>query len=99
MSADKIEVNISGDYAVLDVGDLQFYYGYEHVWCRTNRSFMPKCFDDECSNDWAFSVTRNRKIIAEFRRSTDLDEFNVEAQLIYGLGQFIAKLEAEGLKP
>lgn len=84
------QVNVASDYATLRVGALRFYYGYEHVWCNTHKQFATRC-DDECATEWAFTVSRDRKIIAEYQRSREIDEFNVEQQLIHGLGHYIAE--------
>ena len=87
--AQAIEVNTASDYATLKVGNLHFYYGYEHVWCKDHEKFGNRC-GDECDTEWAFTVSRDYKIIREFRQSPELDAFNVEEQLIYGLGLYIA---------
>ena len=89
------EVNIAGDYATMKVGDLHFYYGYEHVWCKTHKKFGNRC-EDECDTEWAFAVSRDYKTIREFRQSPKLDQFGVEAQLIYGIGQYIAAAAGKG---
>ena len=84
----KPEVNIASDYAIMKVGDLHFYYGYEHVWCNTHQKFANRC-DDDCDTEWAVAVSRDYKIIREFRALPEHDQFDLEAQLLCGIGQYI----------
>ena len=93
MSEPTINVSIAGDYAVLEVVDLYFYYGYEHVWCIDHGKFADRC-DDECETEWAFTVKRHGKYIAKHRCSSKFGQFEVEQQLLYGLAKYIA----EGLR-
>ncbi len=32
-------VSVAGDYAVLESGELYFYYGYEYIWCNEHKAF------------------------------------------------------------
>jgi hypothetical protein len=88
-----IRVSIAGDYAVLEAGNLYFYYGYEHVWCNAHGKFADKCGED-CDTEWAFTAKRNGKYIARYRRSSEIDEFAVAEQLLYGLGKYITEKTA-----
>lgn len=97
MSNPNIKVSISGDYAVLEVGALYFYYGYEYVWCIDHAKFTPRC-GDECETEWAFTVKREGKYIDKHRCSSEFGEFEVEQQLLYGIGKYIAaKQQANSL--
>jgi hypothetical protein len=87
--SDDIRISCASDYAVLEVGDLYFYYGYEHVWCKDHEQFVDRCGDD-CDTEWAFTVKNRVKYIHKFRQSAEHDAFNVEEQLICGLAKFIA---------
>lgn len=87
----EIKVACASDYAVLEVGDLYFYYGYEHVWCRNHEHFVDKC-GEECDTEWAFTVKNRAKYIHKFRASSSVDMFNVEEQMIYGLGQYLSNI-------
>lgn len=91
------KVSVAGDYAVLEVGELYFYYGYEHVWCRLHEKFADNqcCSTEDSETEWAFTVKQKGKYIAKFRRSAEIDEFNVEEQMIYGLGKFTEQREKE----
>ncbi len=84
----KPRVCTAGDYAVLEFDDLYFYYGYEHVWCSTHQKFCNRC-EDECDTEWAFTVKKKGEYLIKFTRTKDIDQFNVEEQLIFGLGEFI----------
>lgn len=84
------KVNVAGDYATLKVGDVHFYYGYEHVRCKTHQKFGNRC-DEECETEWACVVSKDFKIIHEFRQSPEHDAYNVEEQLLCGIGQYIAE--------
>jgi|SRR5580765_3311138 len=82
------KVYVAGDYAVMECGELYFYYGYEHIWCCDHKRFADRCGDD-CETEWAFTAKKNGKLTVESRRSQDIDEFSVAEQLIFGLGGFI----------
>lgn len=89
----EARVSVASDYVVMEAGGFYFYYGYEHVWCNDHRSFADSCGED-CATEWAFTVKQNGEYIDKYRRSTEIDEFNVEQQMIHGLGLFILE-EAE----
>lgn len=86
----ETQVSIADDYAVLQNEELYFYYGYEHVWCLEHAKFTHRCGDD-CETEWAFYAKKNGKVIAEYRTALNMDEFEVEKQLLHGLGKFIAE--------
>lgn len=76
-SSDNIASGSSDDYAYMKVGDLDFYYGYERT-------------DDE--GRWCFTATRGHAEVVRVPY-TELgfgaSEFDVDRNLLYGIGLFI----------
>lgn len=95
MSEGEVEVSIAGDYAVMKTGSMYFYYGYEFVWCVGHQKFTDRCGDD-CVTEWAFYVKSSGEYRAQYRCSKNYSEFEVQDQLIHGLGRYIANANSKG---
>lgn len=73
---------VASDYAVLDVGNYKFYYGYEET-----------ANNNEGAEEWAFVAKKgNRELMRLGTSQLTLgpDQFDVTANLLAGLGMFIA---------
>ena len=84
----KAETSISDDYAVLEVRDLMFYFGYERTHC-------PKCGNDnpECDHEdsqWCFVATRKGKEIYRLPAVAEIYD-EPSGMLLQGIGEFLAE--------
>ena len=60
----KIAVYYSDDYAGLELDGISFYFGYEETKCKRHKRNC-ECED----NEWAFTVTKDKKIIMKLSQS------------------------------
>ncbi|NQT91462.1 MAG: hypothetical protein HQ559_01780 [Lentisphaerae bacterium] len=84
----EIDVILNDDYAVLHVGDLRFYYGYE-VTTAGERGFD---LDDAEDAEWCFQVTRGKKVLMTIpcNELAAADETGEPAEmLLIGIGMWI----------
>jgi len=65
----KIETFINDDYAALDVGDLEFYYGYESTYCSKHGHGSENGCEDCDDLEWCFVVFKKGKLIFKKRQS------------------------------
>lgn len=90
MAEREITVSVAGDYAAMKSGQMDFYYGYEYVWCEAHKKFAASCGDD-CPTEWAFTVSRKGAVFIQYRKQSSIDGFDVQGQLLFGLGRFITE--------
>jgi len=91
---DTVTLGISGDYAVLKVGKVSFYYGYEFAYLTglVDRG----SYEDE-DPDWGFAFNSGlhgwegaiskRELIA----NGALEDENTEYYLLFGIGILLAR--------
>ena len=88
----NVDTFINDDYAGLDAGDLEFYYGYEFVFCPKHG--YSECGSCECDEDleWCFVVRKKGKRIFMRRRSelTTEDYEEPIRCLMTGIGLYLA---------
>lgn len=102
MRANKPEVTISSDYAVLACRNAEFYYGYERSICKscgkTNKPGTEHC--DICKDadrDWCFvaGFPGREEIVVPFSRLGAKSMFDVVDCLLIGIGWIFAKYKLE----
>lgn len=79
MTATEPFITIASDYAVLEVGEILFYYGYE--------------FDvDGDEQVWGVEVKKQGKSVfrAPYQDSWPVDQFESGECLLYGIGLYLA---------
>ena len=74
----KTQISIASDYAVLEAGQFEFYYGYE--WKR----------DDDEGEIWGFRAKKNGRTILEYPVAKD--RFEVTERLLEGIGKYFEGL-------
>jgi len=57
----QVTVTIRSDYATLDVGDTEAYYGYEYWWLTHERQEPPPDLDHE--DTWGYVLRRDRQVV------------------------------------
>jgi len=95
------EVNtfINDDYAGLDAGDLEFYYGYEVTYCPEHGYGPDEVCDEVCNDcddvDWCFTVHKKGKEVFKVHASKMPVEEDSEpvGYLLAGIGMYLAKSE------
>lgn len=75
--ANKIRISIASDYAGMEAGAFDFYYGYEYG-------------KNENGEVWGFRAKKNGKVIFEY--PVDQGRFEVAEQLLEGIGKYLASL-------
>jgi len=78
---------ISDDYAVVQMGRFEFYYGYEHTICEHGND----CTLDSCeSKEWAFVASENNKEVGRLTaKQMGMDQFDqIEKILLTGMSRF-----------
>lgn len=73
----KTRVSISSDYAVLDAGNFEFYFGYEYG----------KNGDDEV---WGFRAKHGGRVVLEY--AVEDGRFEVTERLLEGIGKYFEGL-------
>lgn len=98
----EINAFINDDYAGLDAGDLEFYYGYEVTYC-SEHGYGPsnKCDQYECDDvEWCFTVTKKGKKVYRIPSSRMPVDRNSDPviYLLAGIGMYLAKSERKKRK-
>ena len=92
-----IDLACSDDYAVLDVGDLTFYYGYEYTFCPEHND-EETCYQHDCEKrEWCFTVSKEGKeqpniIIPMSKLWSHPDKLSVQDLLLLGMAQYLQDL-------
>lgn len=87
MNKEDIQLSISDDYAVLDLKNFSFYYGYEYGRDLT---------DNEV---WGFYLEDNKRVrlfqitLDEMKKIKNCpDQWNCKSMLIFGIGLYLNKI-------
>lgn len=92
----NLSVYGSDDYVGCNVGNLQFYFGYEVTKCPIkSHKTEEDCYDKGCDRrEWMFQVTENDKVIFEMLDSelTYPESDYIERKLILGMGHYIKSI-------
>jgi len=75
--ANKISISIASDYAGMEAGEFDFYFGYEYGK------------DDE-GEVWGFRAKKNGEVVLEY--PVEEGRFEVAERLLEGIGHYLAGL-------
>ena len=93
-SKSKVQVYTSDDYAGMECKKYNFYFGYEHTYCKKHGNDSKLCSETDCDNvEWAFVVEDKKgKELFRLPESKLITEVNAPlVGLVHGIGQFLNK--------
>ena len=80
------EISISGDYCVAEVGNLRFYYGYEHTSCKTHKKEKDCLEQYDCEDRrWNFILHQDDKEVYRSDLGIKFGQLNTEDTTEYVL--------------
>lgn len=94
-----MDIYRSDDYAGIKIGNKEYYYGYEHTWCKKHQKI--DCKDETCDEqskkEWIFIVLYKGEIIQFYptgylkRKFKNIDDNDMYSFLAAGIALYKRK--------